>query len=200
MTWLPVQAPAWQLSPLVHALASSQAVPFGAFGVEQTPVPGLQTPARWHGSPAGQVIGLPPTQTPLLQVSFNVQRLPSKQGVPSGELAVHVPICVPLSNVSLVSCPITTSSPAIDANPISRSPARKPRLTTNTAVSLESLPNETPFVVPVTIPEVSTRRPLGPCPLAVATWTRSPALRAAAIRTIEDAWAIKWLSSSRRRL
>ena len=41
---LPVQSPLWQVSVCVQALPSLQAVPFAAFGFEQTPVPVLQTP------------------------------------------------------------------------------------------------------------------------------------------------------------
>ena len=44
----PVQAPLWQLSPFVHALLSSQSVPFVAAGFEQRPVPGSHAPATWH--------------------------------------------------------------------------------------------------------------------------------------------------------
>jgi hypothetical protein len=44
----PVQLPAWHVSVRVQALPSVQAVPLGAAGFEQTPVPGLQLPATWH--------------------------------------------------------------------------------------------------------------------------------------------------------
>jgi hypothetical protein len=44
----PVQVPDWQVSVWVHASPSEQAVPFGAVGFEQVPVPGLQVPATWH--------------------------------------------------------------------------------------------------------------------------------------------------------
>jgi hypothetical protein len=43
-----VHTPAWQVSVCVQALPSLQAVPSAAFGFEQTPVAGLQTPAAWH--------------------------------------------------------------------------------------------------------------------------------------------------------
>jgi hypothetical protein len=46
VTWLAaVQTPAWQESFKSQALPSLHAVPFGAVGVEQVPVLGLQTPA-----------------------------------------------------------------------------------------------------------------------------------------------------------
>jgi hypothetical protein len=44
----PVQTPAWHVSVWVQALPSPQLVPFVAFGLEQTPVAVLQTPATWH--------------------------------------------------------------------------------------------------------------------------------------------------------
>jgi hypothetical protein len=42
----PVHAPAWQVSPAVQALLSSQGVPFALFGFEQTPAE--QVPTLWH--------------------------------------------------------------------------------------------------------------------------------------------------------
>src|SRR6185295_13082380 len=80
----PVQTPAWQESPAVQALPSLQGVPFGAFGLEQRPVPGLQVPATWHWSLAVQTTGFEPVQAPPWQVSVCVQALPSVQVVPSG--------------------------------------------------------------------------------------------------------------------
>jgi hypothetical protein len=44
----PEQAPAWQVSPVVHALPSVQVAPLGAVGFEQLPLAGSQTPAMWH--------------------------------------------------------------------------------------------------------------------------------------------------------
>jgi hypothetical protein len=43
-----LQTPPLQVSPVVQALPSLHAVPFGAAGFEHMPVPGLQTPATWH--------------------------------------------------------------------------------------------------------------------------------------------------------
>src|SRR5439155_2527616 len=80
----PVQAPQWEVSVRVQALASLQAVPSGAGGFEQTPVAGSHVPARWHGSLAEQTIGFAPVQTPEWQVSVRVQALASLQAVPSG--------------------------------------------------------------------------------------------------------------------
>jgi len=46
VTWLAaVQTPVWQESVKSQALPSLHAVPFGAVGVEQTPVLGLHAPA-----------------------------------------------------------------------------------------------------------------------------------------------------------
>jgi hypothetical protein len=47
-TGVPTQLPLWQVSGVVQVLASLQVVPFAAIGFEQTPDPGLQTPATWH--------------------------------------------------------------------------------------------------------------------------------------------------------
>jgi hypothetical protein len=44
----PTHTPLWQASTVVQALPSVQDVPLVAFGLEQTPVPVLQTPATWH--------------------------------------------------------------------------------------------------------------------------------------------------------
>jgi hypothetical protein len=43
-----VQTPLWQLSPVVQALPSLQAVPSALFGLLHAPVDILQTPATWH--------------------------------------------------------------------------------------------------------------------------------------------------------
>lgn len=42
------QSPDRHVSPVVHALASSQGVPLGAAGVEHRCVTGSQVPATWH--------------------------------------------------------------------------------------------------------------------------------------------------------
>ena len=42
----PMQAPARQASPTVHAFPSSQVAPFALAGLEQDPVAGSQTPGR----------------------------------------------------------------------------------------------------------------------------------------------------------
>src|SRR5439155_572477 len=79
----PTQAPAWQVSLCVHALASLQLVPLGLAGLLQAPDAGLQTPAVWHWSAAVHTTGLAPTQAPAAQVSVRVQALPSSHGAPS---------------------------------------------------------------------------------------------------------------------
>jgi len=80
-TAVPWQPPPWQLSAVVQALPSLQAVPFGAGGFEQAPVAGSQVPARWHWSDAGHVTAVP-AQTPAWHVSPVVHALPSLQAVP----------------------------------------------------------------------------------------------------------------------
>src|SRR5438094_591123 len=79
----PTQAPAWQVSLCVQALASLQLAPLGLAGLLQAPVAGLQTPAVWHWSAAVHTTGFPPTQAPASQVSVRVQALPSSHGAPS---------------------------------------------------------------------------------------------------------------------
>src|SRR5262245_14070337 len=76
-----MQEPAWQVSPLVHALASLHGVPFGAGGLEQVPVIGSQTPGRKQPPGGGQTNGLLPKHMPPWQVSVCVQALPSLQGM-----------------------------------------------------------------------------------------------------------------------
>src|SRR5438093_1184912 len=80
----PTQAPAWQVSLCVHALASLQLLPLGLAGLLQAPVAGLQTPAVWHWSAAVHATGLAPTQGPASWVSVCVQALQSVQGAPLG--------------------------------------------------------------------------------------------------------------------
>src|SRR5437867_2210475 len=78
----PTQAPAWQVSLCVHALASLQLVPLGLAGLLQTPDAGSQVPAVWHWSAAGHATGFAPTQAPAGQVSVRVHALASSHGVP----------------------------------------------------------------------------------------------------------------------
>jgi hypothetical protein len=78
----PVQAPDWQVSVWVHALPSSQAVPFALVGFEQTPVAGEHVPTVWHGSLAVHTIGFDPVQIPDWHVSVCVHALPSLHAVP----------------------------------------------------------------------------------------------------------------------
>src|SRR5437667_12147583 len=44
----PTQAPSEQVSLVVQALLSLQAVPLALFGIEHTPLVGSQVPATWH--------------------------------------------------------------------------------------------------------------------------------------------------------
>jgi hypothetical protein len=79
-----VQAPAWQVSFCVHALPSSQTVPFGAETTAHWPVAGSHAPAKWHASAGEHVATLAGLQTPAEHVSPIVQRFPSSQAWPSG--------------------------------------------------------------------------------------------------------------------
>src|SRR5947207_1139183 len=80
----PTQAPAWQASLCVHALASLQLVPLGLAGLLQAPDAGSQVPPVWRWLAAGRTTGCGPRQAPAAQVSVCVQELPSCQGVPLG--------------------------------------------------------------------------------------------------------------------
>ena len=77
------QVPAWQVSPVVHALVSLQVVPLALTGFEQVPLEVSQTPAVWHWSCAVQVTTPVVVQTPAWQLSPVVQPLPSVQVAPS---------------------------------------------------------------------------------------------------------------------
>jgi hypothetical protein len=86
-----VQTPAWQVSPLVQALPSLQAVPFGFGTLEQMPVAGLHVLGWWHWSAAGQVTEVPAVHTPETHTSFMSQALPSLQDVPSVFVGLEQP-------------------------------------------------------------------------------------------------------------
>ena len=58
-----MQTPFWQLSAVVQALPSLQAVPFALLGSVQTPP--LQVPTSWHWSEAVQTLPVPPVQAPF---------------------------------------------------------------------------------------------------------------------------------------
>jgi hypothetical protein len=66
----------------VQPFPSSQAAPSVFAGLEQAPVAGLQAPARWHWSEAGQARAAPPMQVPALHASPSVHALPSSQVAP----------------------------------------------------------------------------------------------------------------------
>ena len=53
------------MSVCVHALLSLHAVPFGAAGFEQLPVPELHVPATWHWSLGVHTTGFDPVHTPV---------------------------------------------------------------------------------------------------------------------------------------
>ena len=52
------------MSVCVQALPSLHEVPSIFAGLEQTPVPGSQTPASWHGSSGVQITGFDAVQIP----------------------------------------------------------------------------------------------------------------------------------------
>jgi hypothetical protein len=60
----PWQIPDEQRSVCVQAFPSLQPVPSGAFGLEQAPVPGLHTPARWQALMGEHTTGFPDWQAP----------------------------------------------------------------------------------------------------------------------------------------
>ena len=71
-----MQLPDWQ-TPRFEL----QAVPSGAFGVEQMPVAGAHVPSTWHTAGVGQVTALP-VQVPFWQLSPVVHMLVSLHDVP----------------------------------------------------------------------------------------------------------------------
>ena len=82
----PVHTPAWHVSVCVHRLPSLHAVPFGAAGFEQAPVPGSHVPATWHWSLAVHVTGFVPLHVPAWHLSVCVHPSPSLHAVPFGAL------------------------------------------------------------------------------------------------------------------
>src|SRR5438093_182247 len=90
---LPTQAPFWHVSAWVQVFPSLQALPSGLVGFEHVPVVGLQVPASWHWSGAGQTIAFVPVHVPFWQVSACVHALPSLHALPSGLAGFeHVPV------------------------------------------------------------------------------------------------------------
>src|SRR3989442_5426961 len=90
---LPLPIPPEQVSPVVQALPSLQALPLIFTGFEHVPVLGSQVPTTWHWSEAVQTTWLLPVHTPLWQVSVCVQALPSLQALPLAFAGFeHVPV------------------------------------------------------------------------------------------------------------
>ena len=78
-------------TPFMHC-PNEHAVPF-AFGVTvPQPLTVEQVAASLHSSPAAHVGGAPPVHTPLTQLSFVVQALPSLHVVPSSGGIEQVPV------------------------------------------------------------------------------------------------------------
>ena len=126
---VPLQVPAWQLSPVVQALPSLHVVPFAIGGFEQAPVDWLHVPAVWHWSCAVQVTVVP-LQVPAWQASAVVQAFPSLQVVPSALLGfvqapvdgLHIPAvwhwsCAVHVTVVPVQVPPWQASPVVQAFP-----------------------------------------------------------------------------------
>lgn len=89
---LPTQVPDWHVSVCVQALPSLQGAPSTAFGLEQTPLAGSQTPVVWHAAGSGQATAVP-EQAPVWHLSPEVQALPSLQMVPFGAFGlVQAPV------------------------------------------------------------------------------------------------------------
>src|SRR5207244_1627328 len=82
-TGAPVQAPAWQVSPVVQALPSLQAVPSGRAWPTQRSLASSQLPVWQASLCAEQSRVVPPVQAPAWQVFPTVQKLPSLQVPPS---------------------------------------------------------------------------------------------------------------------
>src|SRR5437879_4354566 len=80
--FLPLQAPARQVSVWVQASPSSQTVPFGRGAGSQLSLASWHTPVL-QASPAAEQSRAAPPQTPAAQRSFAVQKRPSSQAVPS---------------------------------------------------------------------------------------------------------------------
>src|SRR5207247_1069808 len=74
--FLPLQAPARQVSVWVQASPSSQTVPFGRGAGSQLSLASWHTPVL-QASPAAEQSRAVPPQTPAAQVSFTVQKRPS---------------------------------------------------------------------------------------------------------------------------
>ncbi len=88
-TGLPVQAPAWQASFIVHGLLSLQVVPLAASGLLHWPVLGSQVPATWHASSGVQTTEVPAVQTPAMHDDAQ----PEPQAVPSALFGLlHAPV------------------------------------------------------------------------------------------------------------
>src|SRR2546425_1144736 len=62
--FMPVHAPAWEVSVRVPAVPSSQAAPSGFAGLEHVPVAASQLPAAWHWSAGAQTTGFVPLHVP----------------------------------------------------------------------------------------------------------------------------------------
>jgi hypothetical protein len=89
VTAVPTQVPAWQASPVVHLLPSSQAVPLTAGGLVHWPVVGSQAPGAWQASSAVQTTEAPAMQVPAMHEAPQ----PVPQAVPSGLFGLlHAPV------------------------------------------------------------------------------------------------------------
>src|SRR5207249_6684739 len=89
---LPTQVPFWQVSAAVQALPSSQLVPVSGVTV-QLAVPLQVSVLHWSEV---QVMAVPTHWPPLVQVSVNVQALPSSHAAPVVGVTVQLDVPLPV--------------------------------------------------------------------------------------------------------
>lgn len=111
----PTQAPAEHASAVVHALPSSQVVPFGT-GTWTTPRVGEHESAV-QALPSSMTSGVPAAQMPApSQVSLPLQTLPSEQDVPAATATCIGPVAgSQLSAVQGFPSSMTTGAPGVHA-------------------------------------------------------------------------------------
>jgi hypothetical protein len=133
----PTHVPAWQVSPVVQALPSEQAVPSGLLTLWQTgwPLIGVQTLSSQGSLDGGQLNTVPPPQTPAVQVVPFVQGLPSSHGAPSAFVVyAHCPVAA-----------LQTPEPATWHGPGDSQITSVPEVQTpswQVSVSVQALPSE----------------------------------------------------------
>jgi hypothetical protein len=152
----PTHAPFWHWSVWVQASESLQAVPFGALGLEQTPVLGLHVPAVLHCPAAVQTTGFDPTHAPFSHWSVWVQASESLHAVPFGAfgfeqtpvLGLHVPATLQAPD----AVHVTPAQRFVPASPL---PPSVPKPSWNVIVAPEFIRTCAAASAPVS-PDVST--------------------------------------------